>query len=194
MGKNFCKVENKWCKLLRRGVCKEANAELDKVSKCPRVTKIETTTLYALLREVKFEDVFARVCHYFDSQKGSKEGYYNAFIELMEKKVHKHNLNDLFISVVFVNEDGEDYLNIDGIDIKNGKHYGIEFCPWEDWVSMFIQQETLDTLSKEDIVAGCLYEMTFFGFTEKRVMGERKKLEESIEGAKKLIENEKNNK
>ena len=191
MGKNFCTVENKWCKLLRRGVCKVANAELNNVNRCPRVVEIETTTLYALLREVKFEDVFARVCHYFESQKNSKNGYESAFNELMTKKRHKHKLSDLFIRVEVINEDGDDYLNIDGIDIKNGKHYGIEFCPWEDWVSMFIQQETLDTMSKEDIVAGCLYEMTFFGFTEKRVMGERKKLEASIEGAKKLVNSKK---
>jgi len=184
MGKNFCTVENKWCKLLRRGVCKVANTELNNVNRCPRVVEIETTTLYTLIREVKFEDVFERLCHYFESEKDSKDGYESAFNELMGKKRHRHNLSDLFIKVEIVNEDGSDYLNTDGIDIKNGKHYGIEFCPWEDWVSMFIQQETLDTLSKEDIVAGCLYEMTFFGFSENRVQKELKEMRESIEEAK----------
>ena len=191
MGKKFCTVENKWCKLLQHGICKVANTELNNVNRCPRVVEIETTTLYNLIREVKFEDVFARVCHYFDSQKNSKDGYESAFNELMTKNRHKHNLSDLFIRVEVINEDGSDYLNIDGIDINNGKHYGIEFCPWEDWVSMFIQQETLDTMSKEDIVAGCLYEMTFFGFSEKRVQKELKEMKELIEKAKKLIKNEK---
>jgi hypothetical protein len=187
MGKNFCNVENKWCKLLRRGVCKVANTELNNVKICPRIAEIETTTLYTLIREVKFEDVFKRICYYFEGQRDSKDGYKSAFNELMAKKRRKHNLSDLFIRVEVINEDGSDYLNIDGINIKNGKHYGIEFCNWEDWVSMFIQKETLDTLSKEDIVAGCLYEMTFFGFSEKRVQEENEKMQKSVEEAKKLI-------
>lgn len=192
MGKNFCKVEKKWCKLLRRDVCKVANTELNNVKICPRVAEIETTTLYTLIREVKFEDVFERICYYFESQKNSKDGYESAFNELIAKKRHKHNLSDLFIRVEVINEDGSDYLNIDGIDIKNGKKYGIEFCPWEDWVTMFITKETLSSLSKEDIVAGCLYEMTFYGFTEEDVISEKKKMEEYVEGAKKAYNESKN--
>lgn len=191
MGKNFCTVENKWCKLLRRGVCKVANADLKDISKCPRVAEIETTTLYAILRQVKFDDVFNRLCHYFESQSDSREGYESVFNELIAKKLKKHNINDLFIKVEIVNEDNCEYLNTDGIDIKKGTHYAIEFRPWADWVSMFITEETLNSLSKEDIVAGCLYEMTFFGFTEKRVMDEMKRIDESIEWAKKLIKSEK---
>ena len=186
MGKNYCTVENKWCKFLRRGVCGVAKCELCKVSKCPRIAEIETATLYDLIREVSFEDVFSRVCFYFPSQCNSKDGYEKAFVELLGKKQNKHLLGDLFIEVEFVKEEGN-YLDVSGLNTKNGVHYGIELCEWTDWLTMFITKETLDRLSKEDIVAGCLYEMTFFGFTENKVLGERDKMVDDIKKIKNKI-------
>lgn len=187
MGKNFCNVEKKWCKFLQRGICKVANTEVENIAKCPRIAAIETTTLYTLLREVKFEDVFERLCTYFSGQRESKEGYESVFNTLLKKKCKKHRLNDLFINVTLYKEDdGRKYLDVDGVDFKKPDiRYGIEFCKWSDWVSMFITNETLNSLSKEDIVAGCLYEMTFFGFTESGVMEEKNKMEKGIEEAKK---------
>ena len=68
MGKFYCDVEKKWCKLLRKGVCKVANTQLENLNRCPRIAAIETTTLYDLIRMVNFEDVFARIIHYFHDQ------------------------------------------------------------------------------------------------------------------------------
>lgn len=177
MSKKYCVVENKWCKFLHRGVCGVAGCELCKVSKCPRIAEIETTTLYDLIREVSFEEVFSRVCFYYPSQCDSKVGYENAFNELLGKKQNKHLLGDLFIEVVIEEDDDENYLDVCGLNIRNGNRYGIELCKWSDWVTMFITKGTLDRLSKEDIVAGCLYEMTFFGFSEKSVMEQLNKME-----------------
>jgi hypothetical protein len=81
MGKFYCNVGNKWCKLLRKGVCKVAESDLGSISKCPRIAKIETTTLYNLLREVSFERVFSRICSVFESQIGSRDGYERAFLD-----------------------------------------------------------------------------------------------------------------
>ena len=50
---------------------------------------------------------------------------------------------------------------------------------------MFITQRTLDILSNEEIVAACLYEMTFFGYEEKDVMNEKTKLENAFNECRK---------
>ena len=184
MGKFYCDVEKKWCKLLRKGVCKVANTQLENLNRCPRITAIETTTLYDLIRMVNFDDVFSRITYYFNDQEHNREGYESAFGELLTKKKGKHNLNDLFISVEAEQEDGSEYLYIHGINKKTNITYGIEFCPWSEWVTMFIDQNTLDNLSKEDIVAGCLYEMTFFGFSEKKVIQTRDDMYKGIDEAK----------
>lgn len=102
----------------------------------------------------------------------------------------RHKLDDLFIEVRIVKEtDDNDWLNVSGVKVlgKSTTKYGIEFEPWRDWISSFITQETLDSLEKEDIVAACLYEMTFFGFEEQRVQDEKNKIFNSIEECKKAV-------
>jgi hypothetical protein len=49
---------------------------------------------------------------------------------------------------------------------------------------MFIDRETLDSLSKEDIVAGCLFELTFDGFTEGKVIEAKDNLFKTFEEIK----------
>ena len=186
MGKNYCNVEKKWCKFLKRGFCPMANTNIENVSRCPRLIAIETTRLSTLLQQVNFEDVFDRLTFWFNDQEKSENGYRKVFNYLRTLKPKKHNLSDLFILIDKVKEDNSVWLNVHGVEVikKDNKTYGIEFMEWADWVSMFITQETLNILSKEDIVAGCLYEMTFFGFDETTVMDSRNKLINSIEEAK----------
>lgn len=170
MGKFYCTVGNKWCKLLRKGTCKVAESDLGSISKCPRIAQIETTTLYNLLRVVSFERVFSRICSLFESQIGSRDGYERAFNELLTLSQETHHLNDLFIKVDLLNDEGREYIVVYGIDAKDkDKQYGLELCEWSHWLTMFIDGETLNSLSRVDIVAGCLYEMTFFGFSSKKV-------------------------
>lgn len=184
-GKNFCKVEQKWCKFLKRGVCIKTNSILSEVNRCPRVAEIETVRLSKILTEVKFEDVFSKLIYWFPDQEKCKEGYNRVFNELLTKKPKKHNLNDLFIMVRKETDNGVEYSIVSGIRPNDKIYYALEFCSWEDWVSMFITQDTLDNLSNEEIVAGCLYEMTFFGFTEESPGKAEERIVNSIEECKK---------
>ena len=72
------------------------------------------------------------------------------------------------------------------------KRWSIEFSPWAEWLGMVVCDETLEAFSANQIVANCLHEMTFFGFTEDTINQERQKLEASIKEAEehpeKLIE------
>ena len=190
MGKNFCKVEGKWCKLLRRGVCGETKTDLNQVNRCPKLARIETRRLADLLKEVSFDPVFYKLCHWFNDQEGSRNGYESVFNKLVLMNPKKHRLDDLFIEIHIVKEDdGSEWLNVSGVSVlgSDTTSYGIEFNPWRDWVSSFITQKTLDTLDKENIVAACLYEMTFFGFEEQRVQDEKNKIFNSIEECKKAV-------
>lgn len=180
MGKNFCKVEWKWCKYLKHcGLCAYNNTLADVLGRCPRVVEIETTRLYTILHRVKFDVVFSRLCKWFPDQKQNKEGYKKVFDTLLQITPGKHNLNDLFIHIFIDEEDGRKYQDVCGVNPLHAnydKSYGIEFLPWKDWVGMFITQRTLDTLPEEDIVAGCLFEMTFMGFEENQVIEAKNKL------------------
>jgi len=183
MGKNFCKVEGKWCKFLRRGVCNYCNADITTISRCPRVESIETIRFCDLLSEVEFEDVFSHIYDWYENQRNCKEAYLKVFNNIRSMKPKKHNLDDLFISVEATEEDGEIYPDVYGhtvVGSNAGRNYCIEFVEWNDWISMYITKETLNTFTKEQIVAACMYEMTFSGFEEEKVQETLKRMTDSI--------------
>ena len=179
MGKKFCRVGDKWCRYLKKEDCKFNNKSLTNIIECPRIEAIRTKTLHDLLQGVNFEDVFVELLKWFSNQENNKEGYRKVFDTLLEKSTRKHELGDLFIEVKEVESEG--YLNISGVyrDREYPK-YSLEFSPWEDWITLFITKNTLEKLSKETIVAACLFEMTFHGFTEKEIMTKLEELEGSI--------------
>jgi tetratricopeptide (TPR) repeat protein len=47
--------------------------------------------------------------------------------------------------------------------------YGIEFADWAKWLGMDIDRGTMEDYSDEEIIAHCLWEMTFNGFTQEDI-------------------------
>ncbi len=45
----------------------------------------------------------------------------------------------------------------------------IEFVPWNEWLGMNLDTETLNHFTELEIIAHCLHEMTFVGFDEKEI-------------------------
>lgn len=183
MGKNFCKVDKKWCKFLSHNKCIKANTALNHINRCPRLAEIETQRLSNLLKEVTFEDVFEAICHWYQNQDNNKNGYRNVFGLISRMIPQKHKFDDLFIEIKKYHEDDTDYLHAHSINIvkKENITYGLEFTPWNELISMYITQETLNSLTKEEIVAACLYEMTFFGFEETTVSSEMQKIFDNLQ-------------
>lgn len=188
MGKNFCNVGHKWCKLAKRGVCLVSNADIETMAKCPRIAQIETRTLKDVLRESDFESAFTELLKSFPNEERSREKYKEVYHKLLKLKPRKtHNLSDLFIDVD--NEDG--YFDVYGRHPcgNSNVRYGLEFCPWRDWVSMFITQSTLDKFTPNEIVGACLYEMTFDGFSNQQVQAARDRLIKNFEELKEQVKN-----
>ena len=194
MGKNWCKVEKKWCRFMRHGSCGFCKNNIDSVARCPRLVEIETVRLSDLLKETDFESVFSSLCKWFNDQEPNKSGYKKVFDEISKMTPKKHKLSDIFISLEkVIEEDGEEWIDVHGVNVigTDKTTYAIEFYPWDTWISLFVTKDTLDTFSKEEIVAGCLYEMTFFGYEEEDVREQEEKLINTIEETKKLINSEK---
>jgi len=47
--------------------------------------------------------------------------------------------------------------------------YGIEFTDWSEWLGMDIDASTLAAYPELDIIAHCLWEMTFFGYSQEDI-------------------------
>ncbi len=69
--------------------------------------------------------------------------------------------------------------------------YAIEFSSWCVWNGMIVGQESIDNFGEIDVIAHCLWEMTFCGFREKNITNFTRMLDKRVasinNGTAKLI-------
>ena len=106
------------------------------------------------------------------------------------------------ISIVLSNEqdafDESEYVDVSGrennpkenIDMLTNS-LAIEFTPWNEWLGMDIDKNTLQDFTELEIIAHCLYEMTFMGFEEEEIQAEIDKLKNIAAEYKNMSEEEK---
>ena len=76
--------------------------------------------------------------------------------------------------------DEEAYLSISGYAEKEDLHFALGFTRWEEWVNATIViQDDLD-VSHDELIAICLYEMTFYGFSQEEIAQEFKHVESGL--------------
>ncbi len=106
------------------------------------------------------------------------------------------------ISIILRNEqddfDESEYVDVSGRE-NNPKEntdaltdaLAIEFTPWNEWLGMDIDKNTLQDFTELEIIAHCLYEMTFMGFEEEEIQAEMDKLKGIADEYKNMSEEEK---
>ncbi len=72
--------------------------------------------------------------------------------------------------------------------------YAIEFVKWEKWLGMTIAPETIDNFSELEILANCLYEMTFCGYEEDEIQEHFDSMKKTVDDYKSLTDEEKKDK
>ena len=106
------------------------------------------------------------------------------------------------ISIVVSNEqdafDESEYVNVSGRENNPNEDpnkltdsLAIEFTPWNEWLGMDIDKATLQDFTELEIIAHCLYEMTFIGFEEEEIQAEMDKLKGIADEYKNMSEEEK---
>jgi len=107
-------------------------------------------------------------------------------------------LNDLTIQVKNEIDDFDqaEYVDVSGY-YKNPKteeekfSQAIEFTAWNKWLGMDMDKSSLLNFSELEIIAHCLYEMTFIGFEEEDIQEEFNNLEDSVDEYKNKNEDDK---
>jgi hypothetical protein len=61
--------------------------------------------------------------------------------------------------------------------------YGIELTDWAEWLDMEIEPETLSRYAEVDVIGHCLWEMTFFGYSQEDI-------EKTVEGLERARESD----
>lgn len=72
--------------------------------------------------------------------------------------------------------------------------FALDLVPWEEWLGMELDPSTLDAYSGHDIVAHCLWEMTFFGFDQETIKEQRDELRRRARELDNMTEDERKRK
>ncbi len=129
---------------------------------------------------------------YPDQQKNINE-YSGLFDELIKMEV-KENKDNMVISIREVQDEDsrESWEEVYGYkETEKNQSYALDLNLFGDWLGFKIDEDVLLNYSDVDFIAFCLYEMTFFGFTdikiEEQIQELLSRIEEVESGRAKLI-------
>lgn len=140
------------------------------------VEESRTATFGEILHQTNIENVITALKAHYKSSENDLDGYRELMDELLGKKPV---FSKYQISITHVNTDDEEYEHVSGVIPGDEQTYGIEFNTREQWLGMHMTEDTLKNYAAEDIIAHCLWEMTFFGFTDSQVQKKKDDLIES---------------
>ena len=69
--------------------------------------------------------------------------------------------------------------------------YANEFDKWENWLGMELAPETIENFNELEIIAHCLYEMTFCGYDQDEIQAQLASINSTAEEYQNLSEEEK---
>jgi hypothetical protein len=120
----------------------------------------------------------------------NNEAYLQALNELRDLEPSKE-VQDIEICVELQDNDDKEekdkkYLCCDGIGPdpdENNKitRWGLEYDNWEEWLAKDINEESLANLDEITIVAGIMWELTFNGYSQKRLQEKKDELQERMD-------------
>jgi hypothetical protein len=153
-----------------------------------------------LIEKYPWDDVWATFQKLYPDQEKSCEGYNRVFSELRTIKPVRTKMR-LVVEEVPEERNQEACVHVSGKDgtLKKPVHskhfkddgmgnqeesYAIEYTPWGKWLGMSIDQVSSENFSEVEIIAHCLWEMTFAGFDQRSIkekIDELKRIAEEIE-------------
>lgn len=136
-------------------------------------------TLKQLFTEIKWKQIELAFPQWNKDEMKNLDGYKAVYEELRDRISEKLNhSHPLIIQIRTDEENGNDFVGFDSVE---NQVYGLDFIPWAEILSCEIDSQTLSSYSKETIALECIYEITFWGWTEDKVQAEADELSRRIE-------------
>lgn len=136
-----------------------------------------------LLNSVDYEDVWKIL----DSEYNHEEGAYEAYKHVMEElktlpaKSSEQPTTLVVARIKNVFEPDEFIYNVFGVLEGEKERYSLSMEPWEEWNGFTVLNKSIEMYGAPAVVAHAVYELTFYGYTAKRVAEERQKLKKCLE-------------
>ena len=164
-----------------------------------------------LLTRTDWNEVKLSLLRYYPDAGQNIEGHRHVFGELLSLTPRQTNMRLCHEEVFREGIDEKQHIEVSGKDgtlnrdLPDFRHfsqtmgtelansetsYALELVPWEEWLDMEIDPATLEAYAGEDIIAHCLWEMTFFGFDQDAVKEQGEELRRRADGLKNRTDEE----
>lgn len=135
-----------------------------------------------LIFRYEWDEVYPVLLRLYPDQEVSLEGYEEVYQTLRTISPARTNMR-IIIENMTDNFTGERYVDVSGEvdpqkkEIAGGIEpmedaewkYAIEFLDWSEWLDMEIETETETRFPDLEIIAHCLWEMTFIGYNRAEI-------------------------
>ena len=141
-------------------------------------------TFRDLLLANNYKNVFNEIHRIFlkgksvESKQNFDINFYNAWRELNKLKPQKESSLLIYLVEVPAEPEGETFIDVCMFDEEEDEIYSLDFMDWNDLMDMRIEKP--DKMSEDECLAHILWEITFWGFSNKQVAKEKEKTKNAI--------------
>ena len=145
-------------------------------------------TLKSLMKNVKHEQILDELLLAYPECVTEKHLYEEVLKYL--SNVEEKPFDEFVIAIALIDpslDDGyeeeideEAYLSISGYSEKEDLHFALGFTRWEEWANAKIDIQDGLEVNPAELIAICLYEMTFYGFNQEDIKAELETFESSM--------------
>lgn len=133
-------------------------------------SEFEKVLFKDIVRSCSFKKVKDALLELYPDQRKSIKGYKYVFniLKLMRPGYSKEGL---VIEIEKVGRGKNAYFSVSGICVQEEtkQSYALEYMPWSEWLGCKVGKQVINKMTKEEITAHCLWEMTFMGFTQDKI-------------------------
>lgn len=154
-------------------------------------------TLEQLIKSYSWLSIKLTLEKLFPEQKNYIVDYEKMFESL---KLLPSTESNITIDVHWVHDDYDntDYVDVSGYYTDPGlrtdeysNSLAIEFVPWNKWMGMSLDKNSLQNFNELEIIAYCINEMSFVGFEQEKIQFEMDRIQQISEDYKNMSPEEK---
>ena len=121
------------------------------------------TTFRELATRHTWEEIGPALSRLYPAQESSLAGYKKVLAQLC---TIEPIASDWHIVVEWIKDwfDGKPYVRVCGRKQDDDQDWGLDFTDWAEWLGMEVEPKSFEIFPGVEILAHCLFEMTWYGF------------------------------
>ncbi len=146
-------------------------------------------TLKQLISRHGWLNIEAALWNEYPAEQKNRDAYEAVYHQLLLMSETETDLQIVLQQIRQTEEDNNTGSYVDVVGKKQTPHiadaglaigYALDFTPWAEWLAMPVTFKTLQYFPEAEIIAHCLWEMTFHSFDENVIQDEKARLSATV--------------